>query len=320
MIRKRYWFAILAAMLLSLVSCSTITEDLEPCGNYLRFTYTMNMKHVDAFGVEVKRLDVFVFDSDERFVTRLTDEREKFPQGYTLELDLPAGKYHVVAWAGLYDESYLFPRPEVGKTTLEELTVKMKREADAIQRRELNALWHAAADVEIVETESHTTVLDMTKDTNKLRIVVQGESGMGLESKAVDFTVSGANGFLAHDNSLLADQTIAYKPYFQADADMGEQSSVAAVVAEMNTLRLMENEPMRLQAVDHLGHKLIDIDLIHYLLLTKMEGHNMPAQEYLDRQDEYAMIFFLSKDAMGNYMVVQVQINDWIIRPQEGDL
>ncbi|WP_290539966.1 FimB/Mfa2 family fimbrial subunit [Alistipes sp.] len=320
MIRKIYWLAIPVLALVLSGACSTITEELYPCVNYLRFTYTMNMKHVDAFDREVKRIDVFVFDENGRFVTRLSDRSERFGKDYAMELDLPVGKFHLVAWAGLSEESYLFPTQWVeGECPVDRLTVKMRREADATLRRELAALWHAEAHVEIVAGESRTTVLDLIKDTNKLRIVVQGENGMGLNKDVVDFVIRSKNGFLNYDNSLLEDDVVSYKPYYQSDADMGEASSVAAVVAEMNTLRLMENEPTRLVAVDNMGHTLIDIDLIHYLLLTKMEGYSMSAQEYLDRQDEYALIFFLSKDAMGNYMVVQVKINDWIIRPQEGD-
>ena len=35
--------------------------------------------------------------------------------------------------------------------------------------------------------------------------------------------------------------------------------------------------------------------LVKYLLLTEAEGHEMTNQEYLDRQDEYNMTFFLDE-------------------------
>lgn len=303
-----------------MVSCSTITENLQPCGNYVRFTYTMNMKYVDAFDVEVKRVDLFVFDENDRFVTRLSDEKASFGRDYRMPLDLKSGKYHLVAWAGLYERSYIFPEDlKVGESTPLDLKVMMRREADAMQRTELDALWHSETDFEIVDNESRTTVMDLCKDTNKLRIVVQGEQGMGLSSAVTDFETTIRNGHLNYDNSLLDDEVISYKPYFQQDADLGD-SSVSAVVAEMNVLRLMEHEPARLVISDNAGHKMVDIDLVKYLLLTKMEGHAMSSQEYLDRQDEYAMIFFLNRDAMGNYLVVKIQINDWVIRPQDGEL
>lgn len=39
---------------------------------------------------------------------------------------------------------------------------------------------------------------------------------------------------------------------------------------------------------------VLNVNLNQYLLLTQMEGHDIPAQEYLDRQDEYSIVFFLT--------------------------
>ena len=39
---------------------------------------------------------------------------------------------------------------------------------------------------------------------------------------------------------------------------------------------------------------VLNVNLNDYLLLTKMEGHRISPQEYLDRQDEYSIIFFLT--------------------------
>ena len=63
---------------LALVSCSTITEELPPCGNYIAFRYDYNMMFVDAFPTKVKRVDVYVFDDNGKYVTRFSDERESF--------------------------------------------------------------------------------------------------------------------------------------------------------------------------------------------------------------------------------------------------
>lgn len=308
------------------VSCNTITEDLPPCRNYVRFTYTRNMKFADAFSVEVKSVDLFVFDENDRFVT-CQSSKSPFADGGQMELLLTPGKYRLIAWAGLSDNSYIFHKElEKGVSTPNDLTVMMKREhtavteGGAVMTSELDALWHAETVVEISEAQSKTTVMDLTKDTNKLRIVVQADFDTPLGVDDLDFRVTGANGFLNYDNSLLKDETIVYKPYFMSDATVGGQNGeggVNAVVAELNTMRLMTDEPMRLVVTRKKdGQKIVDVDLVEYLLLTKMEGHQMPAQEYLDRQDEYAMVFLLN----GNYMVVQIKINDWVIRIQEGDL
>ena len=54
------------------------------------------------------------------------------------------------------------------------------------------------------------------------------------------------------------------------------------IVVEMNTMRLLEHKKVYLTLTRKSdGKELMRIDLIPYLLLTKMEGHNIPAQEYL---------------------------------------
>lgn len=54
-------------------------------------------------------------------------------------------------------------------------------------------------------------------------------------------------------------------------------------------MRLLEHKKVYLTLTRKSDSKeLMKVDLIPYLLLTKMEGHNIPAQEYLDRRCEYA--------------------------------
>lgn len=308
----------------ALTSCGTITEELPPCENHVQFRYDMNMLFVDAFPVQVHRVNLYVFDNSGKFVTMLSDEQDAFGGNYRMTLpSLPAGDYRLVAWAGLYDRSYEFGSwLQPGISTPDDIRVKMHREEAGTQAQELDALWHGEARVTLADDRSHTETIHLTKDTNRFRIIVQGETDLALRKDDLDFTITDRNGHLNHDNTPLADAPISYKPYYQADADLSEKTkagNVSAVVAELNTLRLMEDADARLTVTHKNGERLIDIDLIRYLLLTKMEGHDMPAQEYLDRQDEYAMIFFLNKDALGNYLLMYVKVNGWTIRPQDGD-
>ena len=316
----------LLAGLLALASCSTITEELPPCKNYVQFCYDRNMHFVDAFPVQVKRIHLYVFDAAGKFVTLLADEQDFFGEGYRMALpELPAGDYRLIAWAGLYEDSYACRTAlEPGVSMPEDICVKMRREADCTQCRELDALWHGEARMSIPDGESRTETIRLTKNTNRFRIIVQGEGDLTLRQEELDFTIRDCNGHLNYDNTLLADDEIGYKPYYKADADLSAQTKaeggISAVAAELNTLRLMEDADARLTITHSSGETLVDIDLIRYLLLTKMEGHDMSAQEYLDRQDEYAMIFFLNKDVLGNYMLMYIQVNGWTIRPQDGNL
>ena len=66
------------------------------------------------------------------------------------------------------------------------------------------------------------------------------------------------------------------------------------------------------------GEPVLSIPLVKYLLLTEAEGHEMTNQEYLDRQDEYNMTFFL--DESMKWINTSIIINDWVVRFNELDM
>lgn len=321
------------ACLVLLSSCSTITEDLPLCTSQLTFYYDYNMKYVDAFPVAVKKLDVYVFDSKDRFVTVFSEERNAFGENFQIPLSLPEGRYHFITWAGRYERSYDFQKDLIpGYSTSDDLWVRMRRGIDGSQNTELDALWHGDSWVEISPERNQTVSIGLTKDTNRFRIVVQGPNGW--DGEDLQFCITDQNGFLDSNNDLLPDSQVFYRPYFQQLAEVdGEMNALAdsesdnashrtklkAAVAELNTLRLTENSHPRLQISYPDGTSIVNIDLIQYLLLTKMEGHDMGAQEYMDRQDEFALVFFLAQDASGKYVVMKIQVNGWTLRPQNGD-
>ena len=55
------------------------------------------------------------------------------------------------------------------------------------------------------------------------------------------------------------------------------------------------------------------IPVIKMFLLAKLQGqYDMDNQEYLDRQDEYKMTFFLDENM--KWIDSQIIINEWIVR------
>ena len=91
-------------------------------------------------------------------------------------------------------------------------------------------------------------------------------------------------------------------------------------MVEMNTMRLLEHKKVYLTLTRKSdGKELMRIDLLPYLLLTKMEGHNIPAQEYLDRQSEYAIVFFYNPELL-NFLSTKIVINGWTIWLKGEDL
>lgn len=81
---------------------------------------------------------------------------------------------------------------------------------------------------------------------------------------------------------------------------------------------VVENNPRLTITNKETGEPVLSIPLVKYLLLTEAEGHEMTNQEYLDRQDEYNMTFFL--DESMKWINTSIIINDWVVRFNELDM
>ena len=129
------------------------------------------------------------------------------------------------------------------------------------------------------------------------------------------------NGCMDHRNTPTDSVFTCYLPFMQESANLED---IQVVHAGMNTLRLMENDDTRLRLIyQPSGKEIFDIPLTPYLLLSRnVETTYMPPQEYLDRQDRYNLIFFLSptEDPQKPYICLQMQVNGWIIRINDAEL
>ena len=313
---RRMGYGSCLLLLLVLFSCTSIDETLPECRLYVRFRYDYNMEFSDAFASQVNRVDVFVFDKDGTFVMKKSEQGETLGGGsYRMPLPLPAGEYRIAAWAGMSDD-FEMPEPVAGKTTLEDLTVRMKREESLVHNKDLNTLWYGGVQaVSFTGRQEQTETVSLIKDTNKFRFILQ-KSGPGEELDINDclFEIRADNGYYDWNNDLLDDDMISYRPYYL------EKVEDVGIVVEMNTMRLLEHKKVYLTLTRKSdGKELMKIDLIPYLLLTKMEGHNIPAQEYLDRQSEYAIVFFYNPELL-NFLSTKIVINGWTIWLKGEDL
>ena len=312
---RRMGYGSCLLLLLVLFSCTSIDETLPECRLYVRFRYDYNMEFSDAFASQVNRVDVFVFDKDGTFVIKKSEQGETLGGSYRMPLPLPAGEYQIAAWAGMSDD-FEMPEPVAGKTTLEELTVRMKREESLVHNKALNPLWYGGVQaVSFTGRQEQTETVSLIKDTNKFRFILQ-KSGPGEELDINDclFEIRADNGYYDWNNDLLDDDMISYRPYYL------EKVEDVGIVVEMNTMRLLEHKKVYLTLTRKSdGKELMRIDLIPYLLLTKMEGHNIPAQEYLDRQSEYAIVFFYNPELL-NFLSTKIVINGWTIWLKGEDL
>lgn len=316
-----------AFLTLGLVSCEYIHEDLKPCDHYLHFTYTHNMKFADAFQhelvcqVEAKTAELFIFDEDGKFLSS-----QSLPTGTLQEnrirLDLAPGNYRLLAWVGLNDTDYTWTKPAVGDP-MDEWLMSV-RQGEGLVARELPGLFQGTLDLAIPSGGETDTEFPLVKNTNKIRLaLIDANSGTGLQSDDFTILATTRNGDLDAQNQPVTDETVLWKPYLQrveTVSDTDGKTAMLAVVAELNTLRLLEGTRTSLQ-LSHKGEEapFLHVDLADLLLLTQMESHGLDAQEYLDRQDEYAIVVYLDL-AGGKAHCLEIIVNDWTIRLDDVNL
>lgn len=323
-------FGLLATVIaLMFSSCDSAIYDYEDdCSvNYqIKFKYDMNMKFADAFPNAVKSVKLFAFDKsgtlvamqEETNATTLSQMDALGNPGYFMPLTLEPGTYDLLAWCGLGNqESFeLLGNPSIGSTKLADVQTKMKR-AEATVDKDLNPLFHGLqTSVNFIDEPGlHTTIVPLVKNTNNIRVVLQHLSGQDVIVDKFSFSITDDNGWMAHDNSIVADETLTYKPWRveAGKAGLGEDGTteVSAAIAEFTVGRLMANHrPILTVTNKETGAKVFSIPVIDYALYVKGNyNKDMSDQEYLDRQDEYNMTFFLNDD--GSWASASVIINSW---------
>lgn len=323
----------LIGVVVAMASCHSIYDDEGDCSFTYRvqFRYDLNMKFADAFANEVKAVTLYVIDESGTVVWKRSEQGEALAaRDYAMTVDVPPGTYQLLAWCGLEDgSSFIVPDAQPGLTRKEALTCTMVRsygpDERAYRDKDLKPLFHGALTHTFTDAPGvHTVVVPLTKNTNNVRVVLQHLSGDPVDKDEFTFCITDENGRMAWDNSLLSDGPLTYYAWHvdggTAELDQTrEVSSFSAVVAELSTNRLMLGSKPRLTVTNRKGEKVLSIPLIDYALLVKgYYKRPMDDQEYLDRQDEYSMVFFLDEGM--RWVKSTVIINSWKLVLQETDI
>ena len=328
-------------------SCdNAIYDDEGDCSVTYRvaFRYDRNMKWADAFAREVKSIHLYAFDKGGTLVWQRSEHGEALKSdGYAMTLDLPAGDYRLVAWCGLEndgerDESFAVPEARIGRTRIEELQCSLNRQYNATgaySREKLYPLFHGMLDVGLPGDEdggSYSYTMDLMKNTNHVRVILQHLSGEPVDVKNFTFRIEEETGLMNYDNKLLPDEMITYWSYDtkSGTAGMGIDdypemhkaksaiqtssrtiTSVSVAIADLSIARLVEGRKTYLTVETEDGKMTsARIPLTDYALLLK-DGYDedMTDQDYLDRQDEYTLTFFLDEDR--KWIGTSIIINSW---------
>jgi len=198
--------------------------------------------------------------------------------------------------------------------------IEKRSDGTAIINEDLKPLWHGEVTQHSFTSRAamvQELTIPLVKNTNNVRIVLQHLSGSPVEVDKFTFTITDENGWMDYDNSLLEDEKLTYYAW-RTDDGVAElnpdgsraQTSIGVAIAELTVGRLvMENNPV-LTITNDKGEKVLSIPLIDYALLVKgYYNRDMDNQEYLDRQDEYNMTFFL--DENDHWVDSYIIINSW---------
>ncbi len=321
---------------IGLVSCDSAIYDYEgDCSvNYrIKFRYDYNMKFADAFAHEVNTVTLWLLDENGNVVLQKTESGEALAQeDYAMTVEVLPGKYSLLAWAGTADKgSFTIPEAANGK----QLTCKLNRKYDAQGKayvdEDLDRLFHGYLpnqEFGPVEGTYYYTV-PLVKNTNNVRVVLQHLSGEPVDKDKYHFTITDNNGFMDWNNTVLDDEEITYNAWLTKAGVAGTTDeeteargthAFSAAIAELTVPRLMTDHSPRLTVTNtDNGETILSIPLIDYALLVKGNYNEaMDNQEYLDRQDEYNMTFFI--DEGYRWMNAYIYINSWKVVLQNSEL
>lgn len=325
---------LLAAWTLAVSSCNTIWDD-DDCGTIYRvnFKYDYNMVFADAFASQVNSVTLYTFDADGKLVCQQTEKGEPLKsKGFYMPLDVVPGNYRLIAWAGTSDnDKIIVPQLTEGVSTIDELNCRINRYEHQLLGEKIDSVgyikpfWHGQYELNMTPATRNSWNYDyitipLVKNTNTIRIILQQMSGKELKKDDFIFSITDNNGWMNYDNSLNTnDGMITYLPYYKnsGSAGFGSESSdeqLNMVVGEMSIGRLIKNHKMALtvkRAAD--GKVIFSIPLIKFMEICRLTAnYNMDLQEYLDREDQYVMTFFLDDNM--DWIKTQIIINDWIVR------
>ena len=354
---KKYFLAALAAVsAIAFTACDPHLFDGEgDCDvlHIIRFRYERNLKWADAFPSEVNSVNLYVYDADGLFVKSYLGRGEALSdRDYFIELDLPAGDYKFVAWCGLENdgvemESFTVPQPVAGVSHIGELTCALntKRASRAgegnaayeYSDERLKFLYYGRLDVNIEDNHDGRTyehIMYLTKDTNHIRIILQETQAPGLETDDYDFTIEDANSIMEHDNSLRETDPVIYRPWRQDSDELGIGKPeagglqyVRGIYADLSAGRMMashKDDFMLTIRNRRTQETIVSVPVLHYALLSRKYyeeayGHTMADdQEFLDREDEYVLTFFLVNGKWTEDM--GIMIHSWRVVRHDYDL
>lgn len=316
-------------LVIGCLSCSTIFTDQSDCprGVSLSFIYDYNMEFSNSFHKKVHCLSVYVFDENGNYVGTYEEESEILKdESYRMALDLNEGSYTLIAYGGLACDESSFTTTSFGTgggSRINDMQVKLNCD-DSVSDESLHSLFYGMLELTIGEDEFVEDTVYLKKNTNNIRIVLQQTDGRKMSSDDFTFAITDDNALMDVQNSVIPSGTVTYRPYASGQAVVGleeeGETEISVVYSELSTARLtLGTSPKLIVKNAGTGEDIINIPLNNYLLLLRSALYeDMPAQEFLDRQSEWSMVFLL--DSGLRWVNTRIIVNDWVVRLNNAEL
>ena len=312
--------------------------------------------NVYAFDENGKFFDSYI-ESREKFETGHTMEITGLKDGKYTFVCLARDR-QVMSRAEDDEMEFSFASLTPGVSTIDELTERMgKDNGEEIKNdKEFAALYTAKTQVDFQRLNQNgnegtvvTSTLSLMKCTKTYRIVLLPYENDQADFKPENFDVriEGSAAWLDHNGEKVKNEGITYLPYNMerranydgAHTEVNEEPVDQALIYDLSSSRMFERQSDRRTVRD--GDKSIYDD--KRIIITDLRDKNNPIelfnhslpwflalcgekvnqnwddQEYLDREDHYVLMFYVS-DKRDYNMITKVNVNGWNVNLKDTEL
>lgn len=312
--------------------------------------------NVYAFDENGKFFDSYI-ESREKFETGHTMEITGLKDGKYTFVCLARDR-QVMSRAEDDEMEFSFASLTPGVSTIDDLTERMgKDNGEEIKNdKEFAALYTAKTQVDFQRLNQNgnegtivTSTLSLMKCTKTYRIVLLPYENDQADFKPENFDVriEGSAAWLDHKGEKVKNEEITYLPYNMerranydgAHTEVNEEPVDQALIYDLSSSRMFERQSDRRAVRDGDKSKYDDKRIIITDLRDKdnpveLFNHSLPwflalcgekvnqnweDQEYLDREDHYVLMFYVS-DKRDYNMITKVNVNGWNVNIKDTEL
>lgn len=312
--------------------------------------------NVYAFDENGKFFDSYI-ESREKFETGHTMEITGLKDGKYTFVCLARDR-QVMSRAEDDEMEFSFASLTPGVSTIDDLTERMgKDNGEEIKNdKEFAALYTAKTQVDFQRLNQNgnegtvvTSTLSLMKCTKTYRIVLLPYENDQADFKPENFDVriEGSAAWLDHNGEKVKNERITYLPYNMerranydgAHTEVNEEPVDQALIYDLSSSRMFERQSDRRAVRDgdkniyddkriiitDLRDKDHPIELFNHslpwflALCGEKVNQNWDDQEYLDREDHYVLMFYVS-DKRDYNMITKVNVNGWNVNIKDTEL